>query len=480
MRKTTCAMLAGVVMFGALGCSGKQNKAEEPPKETAPAANVDAAPEESAEPAPKPTISYDKTSPTGTRMAWVIDVINNKKGVVEVSEIEANVDKTMLDVLPAPKLQEVFAQVASQLAPMRPIAIAKDSPTNLVLRVATKQPAELFVVVNVTQAAPHKIDGLLFQPAPTDNAKLPTTWDGVLAGVKQTASKTQLYAARIDPKTQTCTPVKTHEPDLAMALGSTFKLYILTTLADQIAAGKHTWDEQLAIEDAKKSLPSGKMQDEAAGATFPLEHFARLMISISDNTATDHLLALAGRENVEATVAATKHHDPAKLAPFLSTREMFTLKLARDDAQRDAYVAMDAEARRAELAKMASEPLPALENAMGWSSPRYIDSIEWFATGEDLCKLQAHLVANKDNPAHARALEVMAVNPGGLEATTETWTYIGYKGGSEPGVAHLSYLLQRKDGAWFSLVIAGNDTKEQVPVMPLIDMARASSALLLE
>ena len=480
MKRTTRFLLAGLLVLGVFGCSGKQTPSEETPAETAPVADAKDAPEANAAPEPKPTISYDQTSPTGSRMAWVLDVINARKGVVEISEIEANVDQTMLDVLPAAKLQEVFVQIAAQLAPMRPVAIAKDAPTNLVLRVATGQPTELFVVVNVTQAAPHKIDGLLFQPAPKDNAQLPKNWEGVLEGVRQTAATTQLYAASIDPKTGTCTPIKTHAPEAAMALGSTFKLYILATLAGQIADGKHTWDEMLAVEDAKKSLPSGKMQDETAGATFSLEHFATLMISISDNTATDHLLAFAGRKNVEATVASTKHHDPGKLAPFLSTREMFTLKLARDDAQRDAYVAMDTAAKRATLAKMASEPLPALENAMGWTNPRYIDSIEWFAKGEDLCKLQAHLVVNRDKPAYAKALEVMAVNPGGLEGTPETWTYIGYKGGSEPGVAHLSYLLQREDGAWFSLVIAGNDTKAQVPVMPLIDMARASSALLLE
>lgn len=466
--------------LGATACSGKQNQEQETPAETSTtdegAAGGDKA-EASPQPAEKPTVSYDQTTPPGARMAWVLGVLNDKNGKATAEEIEANVDQTMLDVLPTPKLQEVFTQVAGQLSPMRPIAIANSSPTNLVLRVATKQPVDMFVVVNVTATAPHKMDGLLFKPAPLDAAQLPGTWDEITEGLTQVASSTQLYAARIDPKTRSCTPIQTHEPDKAMALGSTFKLYILATLAAQIAEGKLAWDEQLAIEDVKKSLPSGKMQNEAAGATFSLEEFATLMISISDNTATDHLLHKLGRGKVEATVAATKHHDASKLAPFLSTREMFTLKLSRDAAQRDAYVAMDAAGKRAELKKIAAEPLPKLETAMGWDSPRHIDTIEWFARGQDLCQLQAELIANKDKPAYAKALEIMAVNPGGVPAD-ETWTYVGYKGGSEPGVAHLSYVLQRADGAWFSLVLAGNDTKNHVPVMPLIDLARASAALL--
>jgi beta-lactamase class A len=64
-------------------------------------------------------------------------------------------------------------------------------------------------------------------------------------------------------------------------LGSTFKLYVLDALATQIASGKHGWDESVAIDDAHKSLPSGKMRDEPSGKTFPVRHFAEQMLSVS-------------------------------------------------------------------------------------------------------------------------------------------------------------------------------------------------------
>src|SRR5262249_19066453 len=55
-------------------------------------------------------------------------------------------------------------------------------------------------------------------------------------------------------------PVHTLNPDEPLAIGSTFKLYILGALAEEVAAGRARWDEPLAIKDDLKSLPSGQMQ----------------------------------------------------------------------------------------------------------------------------------------------------------------------------------------------------------------------------
>lgn len=42
------------------------------------------------------------------------------------------------------------------------------------------------------------------------------------------------------------------------------------------------------------------------------------------------------------------------------------------------------------------------------------------------------------------------------------WSYIGFKGGSEPGVLSLSWLLQRADGRWFSIVAIANDSMRPI------------------
>jgi hypothetical protein len=38
-----------------------------------------------------------------------------------------------------------------------------------------------------------------------------------------------------------------------------------------------------------------------------------------------------------------------------------------------------------------------------------------------------------------------------------TWPYVGYKGGSEPGVLQLTWLLRRTDDRWFVLSMTLDD-----------------------
>src|SRR5690606_10016607 len=127
---------------------------------------------------------------------------------------------------------------------------------------------------------------------------------------------------------------------------------------------------------------------------------------------------------------------------------------------------------------LAKAPLPTLESATSWTSPRHIDSLEWFASAEDLCRLYAGMAREADNPAYARALEAMSKNDGGLQLGEHPFVYVGYKGGSEPGVVHLSWLLQHQDKSWYVVVLAANDTEQAVDVMALFELGRASIKLL--
>src|SRR6185436_600599 len=88
--------------------------------------------------------------------------------------------------------------------------------------------------------------------------------------------------------------------DQALAIGSAFKLYVLGALARDVAEGKRHFDDTLRLEQRWMSMPSGKLQKWPVGTPLTLASAAALMISESDNTATDHLLFTLGRERVEA------------------------------------------------------------------------------------------------------------------------------------------------------------------------------------
>jgi len=260
--------------------------------------------------------------------------------------------------------------------------------------------------------------------------------------------------------------------DRQFALGSAFKLYVLATLARQVEAGMRRWDDVVHIDDIR-SLPSGQMQDWPNGAPVTLHTLATMMISISDNTATDQLIHLLGRETIAEEVRASGHSASGRMLPLLTTREMFALKA--DPARGAAYAAMSEPQQAVALEALAQEIAadPASAKAPAFASPTLIDSVEWFASPEDLRKLLAQIAALKDPTARG----ILAVNPSIPAARRADWAYAGYKGGSEPGVLNLTWLLRKKDGTWWILTVSDNDPAKDVPTAGIEVLAQRIMAL---
>jgi len=317
----------------------------------------------------------------------------------------------------------------------------------------------------------HPIAGLAFTPV--IEAKPVTSWDEAQAGLRAVAPSVGFLAAEIDAGK--CVAISSVEPKKPLALGSAFKLYILYALAKQIAAGKHKWDDSIPIEEAKKSLPSGDMRKEPAGKTFTVREFAEKMISMSDNTATDHLLAFVGRSAVEEAAKASGHATPSRLVPFLSTRELFALKLTGSPDELHTYVAADVGRKRKILEMFDKRDLSAIPiSENGWPKPRMIDSIEWFASPEDLCKLMVALKAQADATPTAPVGEILSMNPG-IPDDKKLYKYIAFKGGSEPGVMNFTWLMQRKiDDKWVFLTAGFNDGANDIDEKKAILAASAA------
>jgi len=62
----------------------------------------------------------------------------------------------------------------------------------------------------------------------------------------------------------------------------------LLNVAATVGDGTISWDTPVTIDDALDSLPSGDTQDLEPGAERTVRELAEVMISVSDNTATDH------------------------------------------------------------------------------------------------------------------------------------------------------------------------------------------------
>jgi hypothetical protein len=242
---------------------------------------------------------------------------------------------------------------------------------------------------------------------------------------------------------------------MPLPLGSMFKLYVLGAVADAVASGEIGWNDPITLDESNYSLPSGITQTEEPGSGRTVLILAQRMIEISDNTATDHLIALAGRDAVEAIQSEMGHTDPSLNIPFLTTRELFQLKLGEAGPLAE-FADGDVDTRRQVLDDLTSQPLPELSAATGWTEPVEVLSAEWFASPLDLCEAWIDLADRAAEPALEPLADVVGANPG-LPDETLVWDEIWFKGGSEPGVLGTSWYLTADER---SFVVAGSVVNE--------------------
>ena len=88
------------------------------------------------------------------------------------------------------------------------------------------------------------------------------------------------------------------EPDKPVRTASTIKLPIACAVAAQVAAGRARWDERLTVSAASKVSGSGVLSEFSNGETISLRDSVRLMIVVSDNTATNLVLDRIGADAV--------------------------------------------------------------------------------------------------------------------------------------------------------------------------------------
>ncbi len=259
-------------------------------------------------------------------------------------------------------------------------------------------------------------------------------------------------------------PILAGQPDAQFAVGSTFKLWVLDALAEDVAVGRRRWDDVVRL--GPRSLPSGMMQDWPPDAPVTIETLATMMISVSDNTATDTLIRLVGRERVAERVRATGHSDPARMLPLLTTEESFALKLS-PPALQAAWARADDAGQAQMLAQLDVPAIIAAGDVTALdAAPVAIDSVEWFASPMDIARVLDALRRRGD----PRVLEILGVAPAMAGDLNRRFAYVGYKGGSEVGVLALSWLVRRPSGQWLAVTASWNDTRAAVDAQRFGDL----------
>jgi beta-lactamase class A len=225
-------------------------------------------------------------------------------------------------------------------------------------------------------------------------------------------------------------------PDQPLAVGSAFKMAILRELVAQIQSGVRNWSDTVTLTADVRVPSSMALAQKLDQSQLTLTELAAAMISVSDNTATDLLLAVVGREAVAAQA-------PERNRPFLSTRDLFILKSKGNEDLLKRWQTQLGE-RQAVLEATKTRKIGAFSE-----QPTALDA-EWLYSARELCALIEQVAPQA----------AMQLNAG--VANTSDWATVAFKGGSEPGVINLSTWLVGKNGQQYCVVATWNDPKKPV------------------
>lgn len=259
----------------------------------------------------------------------------------------------------------------------------------------------LTALIELADADPSQIEGLLFSPVTRKVKSLKPLVDDVQALPGQTALVV----------TKNGEALAGHNADTPLAVGQTARLSILAALVEAFHAGSIEWDSTTRLRDRDKSDPADPLANWPTSAPLTVYSLAARMLDDNDDAAADLLLRTIGRNKVEAEA-------PARNRPFLSSQEANVLRSnrsAREDFK------SGSEAAKRQLIKEIPDgvdkkpvPFPALE-------------VDWFYTPNEICALMERV----------GGYEVMSIERSGM-LDENFWWHRSFISGTEPGVTNVT------------------------------------------
>ncbi|MPZ82027.1 MAG: hypothetical protein GEV28_17195 [Actinophytocola sp.] len=359
-----------------------------------------------------------RPAPPMAQLAWVVDA--SSRLPISEAEQREHLSAEFLSAIGGPA---EFNETMAGFGALAPPRVLSSTPTSV-------EAVSGAWLVSLVVDANGLVGRLRFSPY----APSPSSWSELDGRLRALAPSVSFATFDVSAG---CEPIHSVDGDVPRPLGSAFKLYVLGALARAVADGRASWDQELAIRDEWKSLPTGVLQEEPAGTRLPLREYANLMISISDNTATDHLIHFLGRRDVSRQLSLSGNRADGNV-PFLTTRELFALKGFHYPALARPYLSLPPSLRHAVLPAANSVPRDRIEP---WTTARDVEEIEWFGAPSDMCRAFAGLQSR-----HGAAVDhALSISDGGIGLGGD-FPAVWYQGGAEPGVLTLNYLAHKADG----------------------------------
>jgi Beta-lactamase enzyme family len=278
-----------------------------------------------------------------------------------------------------------------------------------------------------------------------------------------------------------CKRIDGEDGGIPKPIAGAVSLYILGALSKAIEAGDVQWDETVMLTDAAKSMPSGELANERDGKKFTVKYLASLMMVTGDFTAIDLLIKRLGPTYIENSQRGLGITDPTRNTPLLSTKAWLQLKWGTGSQQGQTYAGLSVEEQRSLISKVEADDLPHdVARRIDPNESVLVEEVNWFASMEDLCRVQAAVRALADLPNRSELRGILVRSPSDVAAVdAKRWKSVQYTKGAEPGVFVQTWLLDRNDGRKFSVnVMMGSiapvdEARTNATIAPMIDWLAA-------
>ena len=363
-------------------------------------------------PRPAQSIHIDTNTPQGLRAKQIMDMLNS----------DWPIGPNGIRTLAAPKIFDDVGTTMDKIWWDRPFTLTgvEIGAGHATLHVLTSYRVAQTIELRTNDAGlVDRFDVSLVPP-------VINSWKDIDGELTKTGARYSYQVSKVNDSK--CAVVAGTNTDLSLPLASIFKLYVLLAVAENVKAGKVSWDDQLTVTADGKKVGAAGLDKVPDGTTVSVREAAQQMISASDNMATDLLIERLGPGAVEHALATAGHHDPASMTPFPTTHELFSVGWGKPDL-RERWKQASQQGRADLLQETNSRPYD--PDPQRTHTPASGFGAEWYGSADDICRVHAALQASAVGAA-APVKDILSAIPG-IDLDRAKWPYIGAKGGNLPG-----------------------------------------------
>ncbi len=378
-------------------------------------------------------------SPATSQLAWLLSELAADE-FTTLAEVQANFDGSF----DAAAMQDT---INNTLRPAYPNAVVTDvigvTPVEVTVLFNRPNPVgnPLFTVLRAEFTGSQRITA--FGTGEFGTAQFPDdqnlTLNQAIDEFQTVGTENSVFVGFIDNNGQ-CVEISERNSSIPRATGSIFKTWVLGGVADDVAAGRLDRSDSVPLIASERAL-GGAINTVPLGTVFTVQQMSTLMMAISDNTATDHMHQIVGRELIGDIIQQYGVADPDILLPLLSVSEQFHLLFSFSLPQAQSYV-LGSETFQQQFLNNQIIPLgPTFPLNAPFFNTRLLTEGTWRASPLDICNTLAGLRSTSGNNGAFELVNEAMGSQAAQPSIRNVWDRVWFKGGSlESGVSGLHVL----------------------------------------